>query len=466
MGEDSGDDASLRAPAFSEEAIAILFATTHADKLRYVSKWGTWLIWDGTCWRFDEKRRVFTLARELCRRIALSANKPKEAKLIASAKTRAAVVGLAGEDRRLAATVDQWDQDPWLLNTPGGVVDLQTGEMRPHDPADYMTKQCAVLPGGKCPRWKKFLSEITGGDSELQKYLQRVAGYCLTGSTREQQLFFFYGSGENGKGTWVRAMSGVLRDYHRSAPIETFTTSHNDRHPTDLAGLMGARLVTASETEDGRRWSEARIKELTGGDQISARFMRQDFFDFTPAFKLLFSGNHMPALRTVNRAITRRFNRVPFTVTIAKVNKNLDAELKAEWPGILAWAIEGCLQWQKTGLEPPTAVTDATASYLESQDILGEWLDETCVRDANAWVGSIDLFNSWQPWAEEREEWVGSVKTLSAKLEDRGEFRAGRNKEKTKRGFYGLRLREGTGPKEFFKPEPASKAAKAPSRRA
>jgi putative DNA primase/helicase len=234
----------------------------------------------------------------------------------------------------------------------------------------------------------------------------------------------------------------MLHDYHRAAPIETFTVSQSDRHPTDLAGLLSARLVTATETEDGRRWSEARIKQLTGGDKISARFMRQDFFDFIPQFKLLFSGNHMPTLRTVNKAITRRFNRIPFAVTIANVNKNLGEELKVEWPGILAWAIEGCMQWQQLSLCPPASVTNATESYLESQDIVGEWLNECFVRDANAWTSSTVLFDSWKIWATERDEWVGSVNTLSAKLEDRGEFARRTNPEKTKRGFAGLRLKE------------------------
>jgi putative DNA primase/helicase len=162
--------------------------------------------------------------------------------------------------------------------------------------------------------------------------------------------------------------------------------------------------------------------------------VRQDFFDFIPQFKLLFSGNHMPTLRTVNKAITRRFNRIPFAVTITNVNKNLAEELKDEWSGILAWAIEGCMQWQQIGLCPPAIVTEATESYLESQDIVGEWLNECFVRDANAWTSSTELFESWKGWATERDEWVGSVNTLSAK-QDRGEFRKSRNPEKTKNGL-------------------------------
>jgi putative DNA primase/helicase len=278
------------------------------------------------------------------------------------------------------------------------------------------------------------------GDMELQRYLQRLAGYILTGDTREQELFFYYGTGNNGKGVWVQVVSFILNDYHVSTTIETFTVSKFERHPTEMAKLCGARLVTAAETEEGRRWAEARIKELTGGDEISARFMRQDFFSFYPQFKLLFTGNHMPTLRVVNKAIARRFNRIPFNVTIPEdqVNKNLTAELKQEAPGILAWMIEGCLEWQRLGLSPPKVVTDATDSYLEGQDVIGEWMEEWLERDSYGFLSSRELFNSWKPWAEERHEYVGSEKTFSAKLEDRG-MKKGRNKDQTQRGFNGWR---------------------------
>jgi putative DNA primase/helicase len=286
------------------------------------------------------------------------------------------------------------------------------------------------------------MKTITNNDEELEKYQQRIAGYCLTGTTNEQELFFFYGSGNNGKGAWVRAVSGLLNDYHQASSIETFTVVHSERHPTELAALRGARLVTASETEEGRRWAEARIKEMTGGDTITARFMRQDFFSYKPQFKLLFSGNHMPTLRTVNKAITRRFNRIPFAVTIPddEVDGNLDDKLKAEWPGILAWMIEGCLEWQRIGLSPPKAVTDATGSYLMSEDTLGEWLAECRDVGANYWESTTMLFKAWKAWAEEREEWVGSVKTLSRKIEDRGGFSRRMNSERSMRGFSRLQL--------------------------
>jgi putative DNA primase/helicase len=207
-------DGDEQAPAFSEESIALRFAELHADALRYVAKWNQWFMWDGSCWRVDQKKRILSLVRALCREVSCDANSPKLARTIASGKTRAAVAGMAGEDRRLAASVDQWDSDPWLLNTPAGVVDLHTGKMREHRPEDYLTKQCAASPGGKCPQWKKFMQEITGDDIELQRYLQRVSGYCLTGVTNEQELFFLYGTGNNGKGVFTLTLSGILGDYH------------------------------------------------------------------------------------------------------------------------------------------------------------------------------------------------------------------------------------------------------------
>jgi putative DNA primase/helicase len=430
------------APPCSEEAIALDFAARHADGLRYVAKWGQWFMWEGTCWREDDKRRVFTLARGLCREAAPLLNSASDRRKIASAKTRAAVVSLTGEDERIAASVDQWDVDPWLLNTPRGVVDLRGGDMREHRPGDYMTRQAAVSPGGDCPRWQKFMSEVTGGDGELQGYLQRIAGYCLTGVTREQELYFLYGTGNNGKGVFVQTIAGILGDYHRATSIETFTVAQGERHPTDLAGLRGARLVTAAETEEGRRWAEARIKELTGGDMVSARFMRQDFFEYLPRFKLLFSGNHMPILRTINRAIRRRFNRIPFAVTIPddRVNEHLAEELKAEWPGILAWMVEGCRAWQREGMRTPQVVLDTTEQYFEDQDVIGEWLSECCDLSRGYVEGIGELFDSWRYWAEARREFVGSKRWLSQKLEDRGDGLL-RTRTMTQRGFRGVRLK-------------------------
>jgi putative DNA primase/helicase len=251
-----------------------------------------------------------------------------------SAKTIAAVERLARSDPRLAASVDQWDRDPWLLNTPDGTIELKTGRMREHRREDYITKITAVGPCGDCPLWRTFLSRVTRADDELAAFIQRMLGYSLTGSTQDHALFFCHGGGANGKTVMLSTVAGILGDYHTTAPIETFTASVTDRHPTELAALRGARLVTASETQEGRQWDETKVKLLTGGDKISARFMRGDFFEFVPQFKLVIAGNHRPTLRTVDEAIRRRLNLIPFTVTIppAERDPELTEKLKAEWP--------------------------------------------------------------------------------------------------------------------------------------
>ena len=353
------------APAFSEEALALDFAQRHADDLRYVAQWGKWYRWDGTRWREDKTRKVFDLSRALCREAAARTNKSGHGKAIASAKTRAAVVSLASEDRRLAATVEQWDADPWLLNTPGGIVDLRTGHVRGATPDDYMTMITAVAPSGDCPLWHAFLNTVTDNDADLKKFLQVASGYSLTGSTREQILLFLYGKGQNGKTVFIKAVSGALGDYHTAAPMEMLVDLIHDRHPTDLAGLRGARLVTCAETEQGRRWAESKIKQLTGDDVIRARFMRQDFFTYEPQFLLMVYGNNKPGLKSVDDAIRRRIKLTPFAVKISEAerDKELQEKLKAEWPGILAWMIEGCLVWQRGGWsrqkrsKPPRRIT-------------------------------------------------------------------------------------------------------------
>ncbi len=433
--------ADARPPEFSDEALALRFAERHADDLRYVAAWGRWLRWDGARWASDDTLYAFDIARAVCRVAAASAEKPHIKTALASAKTVAATVRLAKADRRLAATVGQWDRDIWLLNTPDGVVDLRTGDVRAHRPDDYATLITAVGPGGDCPTWLTFLAEVTDGDAELQGFLQRLAGYVLSGSIREHCLAFLYGTGANGKSVFVNALAGVLGGYHKSAPIETFTASHTDHHPTDLAMLRGARLVTAVETEAGRRWAESRIKMLTGGDRIAARFMRQDFFEFTPTFKLLVTGNNKPGLRSVDEAIRRRFHLIPFVVTIPPAKRDLDLgdRLRREWPGILAWAIRGCLTWQRDGLMPPVVVRDATATYLEGQDAIGAWIDDACARDYDAWESQAALFASWKAWATRAGEFVMSRARFLDLLETRG-FARHRQGGTGSRGILGLRV--------------------------
>jgi len=426
------------APPQSEEALALRFANRHDCDLRYVDAWHQWYRYDGRQWVRDDTRSVFSLAREICHKEACGTNEKARQLALASAKTRSAVVSLASDDRKLAATVAQWDADPWLLNSPSGMIDLRTGQCRPSRHDDYATRMTAVGPNGECPKWKTFLQQAADGDQELVDYLQRVVGYCLTGFTTEHALFFFHGPGANGKSVFITTLAGLMGDYHRTAAVETFTFSKTDRHPTDVAMLRGARLVTAVETEEGKGWDEARIKNLTGGDKVTARFMRQDFFEFLPQFKLLIAGNHRPGLRSVDEAMRRRLRLIPFDVIVPPDRRNpaLTEELKAEWPGILKWAIEGCLTWQNGGLCTPPKVAEATNEYIESEDVIQKWIDECCTKSVESWVAVSALFGSWRSWATEAQEYIGSQRRFSQALIERG-FKPHRRDQ---RGFLGLAL--------------------------
>ena len=416
-------------PPNAEDSIALAFAERHAHGLRYVAARGQWLRYDGMRWVRDDTLHAFDRARAICREVALECDKP--ASSVASAATVAAVERLAKADRRLAATATQWDAHDWLLNTgdceaSAATLDLRNADSRPPDPLDYITKKtachCAVV-GTPHSVWTSFLDRITDGNIELQSFLQRYIGYCCTGLTTEHVFVFAYGTGANGKSTFINTIAKIFGDYATVADMSTFIASRNERHPTDLAKLVGARLVVSQETQKGRRWDETKIKALTGGDKITARFMRQDFFDFVPTFKLFICGNHKPRLTSVDEAIRRRLLLVPFTVQIplAERDPQLMPKLEAEWPAILRWCIEGCLEWQRIGLELPPIVRDATDAYFADQDTLQQWLDD-CTDDGGefAFSRTTELFASWKNWCESRNSKPGSAQALSEALVDRG----------------------------------------------
>jgi putative DNA primase/helicase len=428
------------APEFSDDAIALAFSSRHTGQILFVPEWGHWLRWDGNRWAKDTTLAVYDLARGVCRAQAAvaesTARSGDKGVAIASAQKVAAVERLARSDRRHAREARLFDADPWALNTPGGVVDLRSGALRPHHRDDLFTKVTAAAPGGDCPRWRAFIAQIVQGDAEAAAYLQRWAGYMLTGRITEHAFLFVYGPGGNGKGVLMNTLATALGDYATTAPMETFMVSHNDRHPTDLAGLRGARLVVAQETEAGRVLAEARIKALTGGDRIAARFMRGDFFEFVPVFKLVMVGNHRPVIRNPDDAMRRRLHLLPLTFKPEHPDHGLADALKAELPGILAWAIQGGLVWQRDGLGMPAIVRDATAEYFAEQNLLTQWLAERCKVETGALAPSGALFRDWKSWAEARGEAPGTGKAFSAALE---RYHA---KKRTNAGamFEGLRL--------------------------
>jgi putative DNA primase/helicase len=332
-------------------------------------------------------------------------------------------------------TTADWARDLYLLGTPAGTVDLRTGKLREPDPADGITKLTLVAPSEKaeCPLWLKFLNETFGNDTAMIRFLQKQwAGYCLTGDIREQALLFGTGDGGNGKGVFLHTLTNIMKDYAVAATMQTSTASPQERHSTE----------TASETEKGRRWAEARIKQMTGGDPITCRFMRQDDFTYVPQFKLTIIGNHKPELQTVDAAARRRFNIIPFDRKPAVVDRQLEAKLMGEAPGILRWMINGCLDWLKNGLVRPQSVIDATNDYFSNQDSLARWIDECCdCEPGNIYktASATELYQSWKAYALAAGEEPGSQKSFADKLLTAGK---GIVAKRTKKGmaYHGIRL--------------------------
>jgi P4 family phage/plasmid primase-like protien len=437
-------------PEFSEDSLGLRFSAIYGPALKYVDEWKRWMSWDGCVWRRDRILSVYDLVRRMVRAESAGADDPQTRARLAAASTVAAIEKLVRSDRQHAREADAWDPNPWLLNTPSGIVNLETGEIGPHDPACLMTKCTGVAPAwvgerpdplaDYCPKWTEFLARVTGGDPELQAYLKRVAGYWLTGLTREHAMWFFYGTGRNGKGVFLNTLTRIMGDYAMVASPDTFTADGHNKHLTVLARLQGARLVVSQETEEGVPWAEARIKAVTGGDPITANFMHRDSFTFMPQFKLGISGNHKPGLKSVDQAIRARFNLVPFTVTIPPTERDpgLSEKLWAEAPGILAWAMEGCWDWRHTRLAPPPKVTEATEEYFDQEDATSLWIKDCCETDRSYECLSGALFKSWTAWAIKAGEKTGSHKAFSRTLERNG-FNGGRHSE-SGRMVDGIRL--------------------------
>lgn len=433
------------AVGYSEDWIAEVFADRLGSGLKWVQPWGSWYHYADGKWKREETLIAFDECRRTCRMISsLSGLTDTQARSLAKATTVAAVERLAKADRRMAAQPKLFDRDPWLLTTPDAAIDLRTGIARPNAPEDFSTRSaaCAVAADAHCPIWIGFLNTTFAGDSELVDYMQRLIGYCLTGTIDEHVIPFAYGTGGNGKGVLINTITRLFGDYATVSPPEVFQETRNDRHPTEIARLRGARLVASQETEEGKPWAEARLKQMTGGDPITARFMHGDFFTFEPEFKLFIAGNHKPALRTVDAAIKRRLHLIPFNVTVPAEMRDpeLANRLKAEWPSILRWAIDGCLAWQRHGLNPPRAVLAATDTYFEDEDSFGLWISEQCDLDPTAETLSSMLHQSYGAWAVSSGLPAISAKRLSQVLEGRGFVKVrGRNGSV----FRGLALRVG-----------------------
>ena len=446
-GEDEGEDEPAppkrisQAPIESDVWLSALFAQRQVGRFRW-SPGLDWMINVGSHWQRDETLVRFSTAKAMCAEISRAKGVPPDTRRsIASAKTVNAVLTLARAEQGIATPADAWDRNPMVLNTPGGVYDLETGR-RVNVTTDLFTQLAAVAPDAsmRTPNWLRFTSEIFCNDLEMVEFLQRLVGYCLTGDRREQILPFFYGTGANGKSVLVDLVLEIMGSYALNLPSEVLMRQQHLAHPTELAQLRGKRLAVSSELEDGAYWAESRIKSLTGDATLTARFMRQDHFTFKMTQKHVVVGNFKPRLKGDDPAIIRRMVLVPFAekFTGHRCDPLLPKKLRAEYPGILAWMIDGARKWARDGLLIPQKVRDASAEYLSANDDLSLWVEECCVTGAMHRTGSTALYKSYAQWKEANGERPQSMNPWSARLGMR--FKSYRTMHG--RGFEGIALRD------------------------
>jgi putative DNA primase/helicase len=378
--------------------------------LRYCHPWSQWLVWDGRRWKVDDTAAAVRSAKATARAIleeaaALGGDELKQhvrwwRESEGSSRINA-MLTMAASEEGIPALPDQLDSDPWLFNARNGTVDLRTGMLGPHRREDLITALAPVEyhPAAKCPAWITILDRIFDRRTELIQFFKRLCGLALTGVVTEQILPILWGTGANGKSTLLGALLELMgEDYAMMAPPGLLLVKRHESHPTERATLFGKRLVVDMESAEGARLNEPLVKQLTGADRISARRMREDFWDFTPTHKLMMGTNHRPEIRETKNAIWRRVKLIPFTVTIPEAEqiKDLPRRLRAEYPGILAWAVRGCLDWQQDGLNPPQEVVDATAEYRAEQDALGAFIAEECTVNAQLSAKASVLYERYR----------------------------------------------------------------------
>jgi putative DNA primase/helicase len=408
----------------------------HGNNIRFVHEWHQWIIWEGTHWRIDADGAIMRLAKETVEALYAEAakiddeDKRKELRkhgLKCQAAARLdAMIDLARTEPEVVLSAQRLDADPWLLGTQNGVLELRTGKFRSAKRDDYITMRTGVAfePGATCPSWLGFLDMVTGGDRSLSAYLQRVAGYTLTGSTCEEVLFVLYGTGNNGKSTWRETLHFLLGDYAVAADAGLLIERKAPGGATpEIARLKGRRLVAINETSENDQLNEARVKYITSQDKISARNLYQGLFDFDPSHKTFLTTNHKPIIRGTDIGIWRRVHLLPFTVTIPahEVEKDFrERRLVPELPGILNWALEGLRAYLKEGLDPPAAVREATGAYQQDMDVVGQWIEDRCVRDPQATVPTGTLYGDYVSWAQTQIGWTLNNLKFRRNLTDRG----------------------------------------------
>ncbi len=439
----------------TEAANAKRLVSMFGSDLHWCELWKKWLAWDSTHWSVDDTRKIDSCAKAVVdvlwamgKKLRAKAEKESDeskkvslikaiepvfafAKQSSRAPAIANMITLAKSEPGIPILPDALDADPWALCVANGVVDLRTGELRAHRREDYFTKVSPVAydRSADCPTWMNFLDQIFSGKESILRFVRRAVGFSITASVAEHALFFCYGTGANGKSTFLNTLLAMLgEDYSAKAPTDLLLAKKS-AHPTELTLLWGRRLVACVEAESGRRLAEAAVKEMTGGDKITARRMREDFWSFNPSHKLWLAANHKPIVRGTDHGIWRRIKLIPFTVTIPKErqDKQLPEKLLAELPGILNWAVKGCTEWQADGLDEPEEVTGATAEYRQEQDVLGRFVEECCVVDPAAKAQATPLYQAYRAWCEANGEHALNLTNFGTELTERG-FEKGKSR--------------------------------------
>jgi putative DNA primase/helicase len=451
----------------------------YGERLRYCEAWHKWLVYDGRRWAEDPAScRIGELAIRVVRRMAKDAAKLLErgdrkgakrlfgwAATCRSASRIAAMVDTARRFPQVWVSPDELDADPWLLNCPNGTVDLRSARLLPHDPARLLTRLAPVRydPAAASPAWEGFVADVTATadgrpDPQLADYLQRAIGHSLTGDQSEQAVYFPYGKGANGKSTLLNTIKLALGEYAMQAKDDLLMVKRHEAHPTELADLYRRRLVVSTELEDGRRLAEALVKQMSGGERIRARRMREDFWEFDPTHTVWVAANHKPEIRGTDHAIWRRIRLVPFDGTwydraedvpagtpVRVKDVALPDRLRAALPAVLAWGVRGTVAWTREGLRVPKRVSDATDAYREEMDTVGEFAAECCLTAPQLSVFSTPLYEAYKDWCAANNEHTLTRRQLAERLRERGftqhDSTGGRSR------WFGLGLRETEGRK-------------------
>jgi len=421
---------------FTDATNAARLIKEHGRNIRYNKAWKKWIVWNGMFWETDDSGAlIHEKGLETVRNIydeILKTDDHKErieiekyGMLSESVRRRESFVKAAQWVGSLNVRSEDLDPNPWLLNVKNGTVNLLTKEFTEHKPENMITKIANVEydPKADCPLWKQFIREIMNYKSELINFVQTAVGWSLTGDTSEQTMFILFGSGANGKSTFLNTLNYLLGDYAIAADIESFMKKSNgDQNTNDIARLRGSRFVTTTEAEQGRRLSEPLIKKITGSDPMTARFLYGEFFSFNPTFKIYMATNHKPVIKGTDHGIWRRIKLIPFTTRIeeSKQDKELENKLRNEVSGILNWLLEGTERWKRERLQTPDIVLNATDEYRGEMDVIGNFLKEKCFIDLKYSIRIRELYKAYSDWCDDNNEHAVSERFFSMRLKDMG----------------------------------------------